>query len=148
MQKSLTGGCQCGAVRYECTAEPAVSLICHCRHCQRASGTGCVPLIAVPKDALTIAGAARYFETTSDGGRKVRRGFCPTCGSRVFAATDSAPDLITILAGSLDDPSRFQPSMHVYTDSAHAWDRIADGLPSFARMPSQVPAQQGNERRP
>lgn len=136
MSRKLTGGCRCGALRYECAAEPVVSLICHCRDCQRASGAGAVPLIAVPKDALKMTGEARYFETVSDSGHRVHRGFCPTCGSRVCAATELAPDLITVLAGSLDDPSMFAPGMHVYTERAHAWDRIADGLPTFPRMPS------------
>jgi len=136
MSRALTGGCQCGAIGYECVAEPVVSLICHCRHCQKALGAGAVPLIAVPKDALKLVGEPRLFETTSDSQHRVRRGFCPTCGSRLFAATELAPDLMTILTGSPNHPSAFHPSMRVCTDRAHAWDRIADGLPTFSRMPS------------
>lgn len=138
MVQKLSGGCQCGSVRYECAAEPVASLICHCAQCQSASGAGCVPLLAVPKDAVRIVGEVRYFETASDSDHKVRRGFCPTCGSRLFAVNESATELMTILAGSLDDPGLFRPSMHVYTDSAHDWDRIADGLPAFPRMPSNT----------
>ena len=129
------GGCQCGAVRYQSEAEPMLSIICHCRQCQRASGTIGNTFIAVPKAAVEITGEVRYFETKGDSGKPVHRGFCPTCGSRMFGLADAAPDLIAISAGSMDDPSTFKPGMHVYTGAAQPWDRIHDDLPAFPAMP-------------
>lgn len=135
MTKTITGGCQCGAVRYESAAEPVISVICHCRQCQRASGAAGNPFVGLPKAAVAITGEVRYFETTGDSGKPVRRGFCPTCGSRLFGLADLVPDVIAISAASLDDPAEFQPGMHVYTASAQPWDRIPDDLPAFPALP-------------
>lgn len=135
MTETMTGHCECGAVRYEAKAEPAFSAVCHCRHCQRAAGSASNPFIAVPKAAVKISGELRYFETKGDSGLPTRRGFCPSCGSRIFGMADIAPDLIAISVASLDDPSTFQPQMHVYTKSAQPWDRIHDDLPAFPAMP-------------
>src|SRR5258707_13767382 len=79
----MSGGCSCGAVRYEASADPVVMLNCHCRDCQRASGAGFAAVVVVAKSALRIEGELRYHETVGESGNVVERGFCPTCGSRV-----------------------------------------------------------------
>lgn len=135
MTQTFAGGCQCGAVRYEAKAEPVFSAICHCRHCQMAAGAASNPFVAVPKAAVAITGEVRYFETKGDSGNPTRRGFCPTCGSRLFGLADMAPALMAISVASLDDPAVFKPTMHVYTKSAQPWDRIADDLPAFPGLP-------------
>ncbi len=135
MSKKMSGGCQCGAVRYETEAEPMFSVICHCRQCQRASGTTGNIFAAVPKPAVAVTGKVRYFETKGDSGKTVRRGFCPTCGCRLFGLSEMVPDVMAIAVGSMDDSSGFKPQMHVYTASAQPWDHIHDGLPAFPGMP-------------
>ncbi len=69
MSTSLTGACQCGAVRYECAAEPLFTGNCHCRDCQRATGGAYVPAFAVPAQALKITGEVKYYESRSDSGQ-------------------------------------------------------------------------------
>jgi hypothetical protein len=135
MSKTTTGGCQCGAVRFETTAEPVFSAVCHCRQCQRASGAPSSAFVAVPKQAVSISGEVRYFETKGGSGNPVRRGFCPTCGSRLFGIADVAPDLMGISSVSFDDPSDFSPQMHIFTENAQPWDRIGGELPVFPGMP-------------
>ena len=135
MSKPISGGCECGAVRYETEAEPLMSGICHCRQCQRASGAGSNPFIVVPKASVAITGEVRYFDTTGDSGKASRRGFCPTCGCRLLGMAELAPDLMAISIGSLDDPSTFQPGMRIYASSAQPWDRIPDDLPAFPALP-------------
>jgi hypothetical protein len=61
MTAPLTGGCTCGAVRYECTAEPVMAFNCHCRDCQRATGGAYVPAVVVPRNALRVTGEVKYF---------------------------------------------------------------------------------------
>ena len=102
MAKSFQGGCSCGAVRYECSADPVFTANCHCRDCQRASGGGFVSVLGVPSAALAISGNVKYFDVKGDSGNPVSRGFCPDCGSRLFARSQAAPTLIGIMAGSLE----------------------------------------------
>ena len=104
MSSSLTGGCQCGAVRYECTAEPLFTGNCHCRDCQRSTGSAYVPALAVPARALKITGDVKYYDSRADSGHTFSRGFCPNCGGRLFGKTSAMPRFMLITAGSLDDP--------------------------------------------
>ena len=135
MPKSFTGGCACGAVRYESSMEPLMAGTCHCRDCQRASGGFGAPMLFVPKAALKVTGEVKYHEVTADSGSAVRRGFCPSCGSPLFGKPDVMPDAVGIRAGSLDDPSWFQPSMDVFTASAQPWDHMDPHVPKFAKGP-------------
>jgi hypothetical protein len=137
MSAVLTGGCECGAIRYECSAEPIMAGHCHCRSCQNASGTGHASHLMVPRAAMTITGDLRLHERAADSGNRVRRGFCPNCGASVYGESSGWPDVLTLLAGSLDDPELFRPGMIVYADAAPSWDRMDPALPSYARMPER-----------
>src|SRR5947199_1255947 len=84
MQLPFSGGCACGAVRYECTAEPIMMFKCHCRDCQRVTGGGFVAGLLVPASAFRLMqGQLRYHFTPRDAGGKHKRGFCAECGSRL-----------------------------------------------------------------
>ena len=137
MSGLLTGGCECGAIRYECSAEPIMAGHCHCRSCQQASGTGHASHIMVPRAALRITGDARFYERTADSGNTVRRAFCPNCGAPVCSESSGWPDMMTLRAGSLDDPELFRPGMIVYAARAPSWDRMDPELPSFPKMPER-----------
>lgn len=77
----LTGGCACGAVRYECSSEPLVMFNCHCSECRRASGGAFVTVAVVPQASLTITGSAKAHRTVGDAGRWTDRFFCADCGT-------------------------------------------------------------------
>ena len=128
MPQKLSGGCACGAVRYETAAEPILMLNCHCRHCQQASGGGYAPTLVVPKASVKFAGEPRYHRRAGDAGA-VERGFCPTCGSPIALILERMPDLIALQAGSLDDPSLFKPAMDIFTASAQSWDYMHPDVP-------------------
>lgn len=134
MSTSFAGGCICGAVRCECTAEPTFSANCHCRDCQRAADGVFAPALAVPTVALKIAGDAKYHDSQGDRGHTVCRGFCPHCGARLFGKSVAVPDLTAIVAGSLDEPSRYQPAMDIYTASGQPWDFMDPALPKFQKL--------------
>jgi hypothetical protein len=135
MKIPFTGGCLCGTIRYECSAEPIFMGNCHCRDCQRATGSAFAAALLVPRAAVAIAGEVKYHEVIGDSGATVGRGFCPNCGSRLFSQPPN-PALMGILAGSLDDPSGFQPGMDIYTASAQPWDYMNPDLPKCATLPS------------
>jgi len=135
MPAGFSGGCACGAVRYECGAEPLFSVNCHCRDCQRETGSAFAPILAVLKSAFTLTrGKPTVFELTADSGQKTRRFFCAECGSPLFGEPGSRPDIVTIRVGSLDDPSGFQPSQDIYTASAQPWDYMNPTLPKVPKL--------------
>ncbi len=136
MSKAYTGGCACGAIRYEINAEPVFSNHCQCRDCQYKSGTGHGSYLTFAgRAAVKLSGKATQWDMTGDSGNKKTRGFCPTCGSPVSLTFAAMPDLFTIHAASLDDPSRFKPQVVTYTKRGHAWDKFDSALPAFEKMP-------------
>src|SRR5205085_8608657 len=132
---AFTGGCTCGAIRYEASAAPMLMLNCHCRDCQRASGSGYAAIAVFAKDALTIEGALRYHATMGESGNNVERGFCPTCGNPVAVKLGALPDIVGVEAASLDNPGCFKPTMDVFTASAHPWDHMDPSLAKKAAGP-------------
>ena len=135
MATPFTGGCMCGAVRYECSAEPVMTANCHCRDCQRATGGAYASVLLVPRKAVTITGEVKYYDVKGDSGNILSRGFCPTCGSRLFGRPAVMSEVMGILAGSLDDPSGHKPAIDIYTASAQPWDYLNPELPKFPKAP-------------
>ncbi|HVN90672.1 MAG TPA: GFA family protein [Candidatus Binataceae bacterium] len=133
----LTGGCLCGAVRYEVEGTPLFAVLCHCRDCQRVSGTGHVPVMGMPRSSLKISGATKAFSSRGSSGLPSVRHFCPNCGSLLFGMPESVPDSVSIYVGSLDDPSAFQPAAVIFRRDRHAWDIGAAALDEFDTLPSQ-----------
>ncbi len=134
----IAGGCLCGAVRYEIEGEATMAFHCHCRHCQRASGSGHAPLMAFAKDAVTSTGETKSYAVQADSGQNTIRQFCPNCGSHVFGIPEIVPGIVTIFAGTLDDPNLFVPQMAVYTRSRPIWDQPTGELPAFETFPSET----------
>jgi hypothetical protein len=124
MEQKLFGGCACGAVRYECNADPIIMFNCHCRECQRASGSAYAAIVTIPKAAVELRGETRYYRIVGDSGKAVERGFCSICGSQVIVKLERLPDILGIQAGSLDDPSIFRPLVDAFTSSAQPWDHL------------------------
>ena len=138
MKSPFTGGCVCGAVRYECTSEPLLMAKCHCRDCQITSGGPYSPAVIVPISAFRITkGTIQHFGTPSLAGGHNQRGFCPKCGSRLTGGESIEKGIIGLLASSLDDPSWFQPSLESFVADAQPWDPLDPSLPKY---PQNVPS--------
>ena len=139
MPTPFTGGCACGAIRYQCDAEPLLELNCHCRDCQRASGTAFAAIMRMSVTAFTVSkGAPKFYTVTGDSGNKVSRGFCPECGSPLFSRLSGMPGVVGVRVGSLDDPSRYRPTMDIFVRSAQSWDSRNPELPKFPGYPKAV----------
>jgi hypothetical protein len=133
--KTMKGGCLCGAVRWEASAEPMVVRACWCRVCQYfASGNATINL-AFPSDAVKITGEMRDYASAADSGRRMHRRFCPTCGVQLFSEAEERPQIIVVRAGTLDDPSMVAPSAAIWTASAPAWAHIDPNQPHFEGQP-------------
>lgn len=136
MSQAYTGGCECGAIRYEIAAEPLFMNDCQCRDCQRRSGTGHGSYLTFPsRQDVKLQGAASHSNVKSDSGNVKTHAFCPTCGSPVYLTFSATPEVFTVHAASLDDPSRYQPQAVTYRGRGYAWDKIDPTLPQFDKMP-------------
>ncbi len=106
MSDAYCGGCACGAIRYEISAEPIFMNDCQCRDCQRASGTGHGSYLTFPSRAqVKLTGEPTHWTLVGESGNEKAHAFCPTCGSPVYLALSAHPDLFTVHAASLDDPA-------------------------------------------
>ena len=136
MQTIYSGGCACGAIRYEISGEPAAMLHCQCRQCQRDSGTGHQSHLTFIDASMTSTGDVSHWRSTGDGGTVKDRGFCPTCGSSIFLTFPAMPNVLIVTPASLDDPSVFTPTTATWTRAGQVWDHLNPGITKFERMPS------------
>lgn len=130
--ETATGGCRCGAVRYEAVGPPLHHALCHCRDCRRSAGAPMVGWIAYPEDRVTITGAPSIYNSSGSA----MRYFCATCGTGVYY-TNAAylPGIVDIQSATLDDADRHAPGAHIQYAEALAWDGDIAGLPRFERFP-------------
>ena len=128
--KSLTGGCNCGAVRFILRRPPRQALYCHCKRCQRRSGAAASASAIV--DAADVAFEdethLRRWQPPDDGAAKV---FCDVCGSQIMSVDD---DVRAIRLGVFDDDPEVRPALRQWLASAACWEPVPDdGLPTHAR---------------
>ena len=137
MVKPFSGGCYCGAVRYEVTARPIAMFNCHCRACQKITGGAYVPVVLVRTKTFKLTqGALRYHFTETIKGEPHRRGFCGDCGARLTGAETRLPSRwIGLTASSLDDPSAFRPEYDIFTSHAQPWDLMDPKRPKHEQYP-------------
>jgi hypothetical protein len=138
--KTLTGGCQCGKVRYTITAAPAMAAQCHCTDCQKSTGTGHITAALFPSDGVTITGELKEYGSMGDSGQPVSRFFCPNCGSRIMSKATVMPGMSIITLGTLDDPDAIGPvGMALYAKRKRVWDPIDPSIQAFDTFPPQPP---------
>jgi hypothetical protein len=131
-----TGGCLCGAVRYESGGEPLFSLQCHCRDCQRASGAAHVSAVRMPSAEFRITqGAPKTYVARSDAGNDISRVFCGECGTPLYVQVSTRPDIVGLRVTTFDDPSWFKPDANIFTKSAQPWDHVDPSVPAFDTYP-------------
>ena len=124
----FVGRCLCGAVEYKSAGPALFSVVCHCRDCQRASGTGGVPVLGVPRDTFSCTGPVKQSRVPGGSGLMAVRNFCSECGSLLFGTPESAPEMITIYAGSLDDPSVLSPTDAIFVSQRPTWATLRGPL--------------------
>jgi hypothetical protein len=131
----LTGGCQCGVLRYVVTAEPLALYVCHCRECQKQSASAFGISLLVPSTAFSLtAGEPRTWSRQTDSGRTLRCMFCPGCGSRVWHASPTS-DTISVKGGSLDHPVDLTAAVHIWTSRKLSGVVVPQGAAQFPGEP-------------
>ncbi|MES2605197.1 MAG: GFA family protein [Pseudomonadota bacterium] len=135
MDSKYSGHCLCGDISYSADAEPVFTGNCHCKDCQRASGSAFVAAMIFPEDRVVVQGEAKYFESKADSGNIHKRGFCPNCGSRMFAKFSAMPGMLGVAAGTLNDSSSYSPKLDFFVASAAVWDHMDPQLPKKQGAP-------------
>jgi hypothetical protein len=135
MELPITGGCLCGNVRYEISAEPLRTSNCHCRTCQRSVGAPYLAIIIVPATAFSVTGNYKEFITIAASGNAMHRTFCPECGTSLFVINSGFPQVRPISAVTLDDPSIYKPEKDIWVVDAQPWDVMNPDLPKFDGNP-------------
>ncbi|MGI2257992.1 GFA family protein [Shewanella sp. GXUN23E] len=130
----LTGGCLCGAIRYELHGQPFDADFCHCRQCQRQTGAPVAAWMDFKSGQVSwLKGQLKEFASSDT----VRRGFCPECGSTLSFRDTEYPEYLTLAICSLDEPNRISPNYHIHTGSGVSWLKMTDDSPRHAKGRSE-----------
>ena len=140
----LTGGCLCGAVRYELKSEPFDCGWCHCRTCQHNSGSPAMVFASVREGDLTWtlgASEVKSVRSSSFG----HRGFCGRCGTPLTIKVDHQSDTVDFTVATLDDPEAVRPAFHIFWSSRIAWAEPKDALPRHEKFRPDTRGLEGTE---
>jgi len=131
--RELTGGCECGAVRYRVTDEFQYALNCHCSRCRAGTGSAFKAFGGIPRDRLEVVeGADGLLVWGDDEGNHTR---CGVCGSLLYSVVRDG-GWVHVALGSLADEPSIRPQAHIYVGSKAPWFEITDDLPQFDELPS------------
>ena len=126
---TLTGGCACGAVRYEARGTPFHRTLCHCADCRRTAAAPVVAWFSVrTEDLVFVQGTATLHRSSPP----VERGFCGRCGTPLTYRNDAYPEEVDVTTCSLDDPDAAAPQDHTFAARRLHWLKIDDGLRTYA----------------
>ena len=131
---SLEGGCTCGEVRYRMTRAPLFVHCCHCRWCQRETGASFALNAMIEADRMVqLEGAPEAVDTPTNSGKGQRIFRCPRCRIALWSHYAGAGDAISFVrVGTLDDPDRLPPDIHIFTASKQPWVVLPPGAPAVA----------------
>ena len=131
-----TGGCQCGAVRYECAGEPFGLFACHCTECRKQSASAFGMSAPIAREGFLVSkGEPKFWARRGDSGLIIRCAFCGDCGSRLWDEPADAPQIVVLKGGSLDDPVDFAAAIHIWTSRKLPGVVIPEGAKQFPREP-------------
>jgi hypothetical protein len=131
------GGCLCGAVRYEISGDPLRVTICHCKFCQRATGSAYMvePIFQEADLRVTKGSPATYDHRSEGSGNTVHIHFCALCGTKLYLTFERFPEVCGVYAGTFDDPNWFdikpESSKHIFIDVARHETILPPGIPAF-----------------
>ena len=129
---TLTGGCACGAIRYQLTERPLIVHACHCRDCQRITGSAFVINLWIEKEFVQASGRPKSFRLTGGTGKSHDVFFCERCGAYLWSFYHAAPgEALFVRAGTLDQPEKIKPDVHIFTRSKLPWLRLPNDVPAF-----------------
>jgi hypothetical protein len=128
----FTGGCLCGAIRYEVKGEPVRIANCHCDDCRKATGASFATNVFIKEDELAILqGKPKQFHHKSDSGSTMTKEFCPDCGSQLFGYGSSSQGIKHVKVGTIDDARFVEPEIEVYVARALPYNTLCKDTEKF-----------------
>ena len=127
MAEQMTGGCACGRVRYTASVEPSDAYLCHCRMCQKATGSVSIAMVGAKMDAISWDGEPDWYDSSPIA----RRPYCRECGASLGFRFKEGSDKMDLTVASFDDPSAFKPKHHFGAESIHRPWLNTEGLPEY-----------------
>ena len=134
----ITGGCQCGAVRYALKHGPYKIYACHCLECQKQSAAAFGLSMPLRFEDLALEGETAEYVRPTDSGSRTRCSFCPQCGTRLYHRSDACPEIVTMKPGTLDDTAGINPVAHIWTCRKQPWVILDDDLPAYSTQPPDL----------
>jgi hypothetical protein len=132
MTDALEGGCACGKLRYRMRSAPMFVHCCHCKDCQRQTGTAFALNALIETDRIDVlSGDPRPYAMPTDSGRPHTVFRCPDCGTTVWSEYGGLRMLRFVRVGTLDDPQALPPDVHIYVRSKLPWIALPEGIPAF-----------------
>ena len=135
---ALTGGCQCGQVRYRIAGSRPPVYVCHCRECQKQSASAFGMSLSVRAADFAVEGETGSWERATDIGTRTRCFFCPRCGSRVYHRSSASGDRVTVKGGSLDDTGWLRPVAHIWVSRKQPWVVLDRSVPAHDTQPDDL----------
>jgi hypothetical protein len=126
----IKGGCLCGVVSYTAEADPTSATVCHCRDCQKFTGSAFAALVRMPKEAVTIQGTLKTFTSIGGSGNPILRHFCP---SSIAEESGTRPESIILNVGTFDNPGVAKPGREIFRDDALPWLAVHGEIPRFGK---------------
>lgn len=118
----ITGSCLCGSLTYTCSSPALFTAACHCKACQKSTGSAFSVVMGVKRSDLVISGnTLKTYEDVGESGKATYRHFCSKCGSTIMAELAIRPGLACIKAGTLDSPDELKPERHFYWRDHQNW---------------------------
>lgn len=135
-QAMRTGGCQCGAVRYELHGAVLKLYVCHCRECRKQSASAFGVSLFVARDSLRLVrGTPKWWSRATDSGKVLECAFCPDCGSRLWHRWQGDEALVSVKGGSLDEAVDLGAAVHIWTSRRCPGLVIPETAIQFATAP-------------
>ncbi len=129
----MKGRCTCGGVSYELTTAPMIVHCCHCRHCQRETGSAFVINALIESERLQVEGTVELVLTPSESGRGQEIARCPSCRIALWSHYPTAGRRSSFVrVGTLDEPAACPPDVHIFTRSKQPWVGLPADTPTFA----------------
>lgn len=132
----ITGGCHCGAISYEAEADAGAVTVCHCTDCQTLSGSAFRVVIPAKREDLKLRGDPRIYVKTGESGRQRVQAFCRNCGTPIYSAEVTNPQVFNIRVGTADQRAELPPKLQIWCRSALGW---TTRLETVARRQKQDP---------
>ena len=130
------GGCLCGKIEYEFDSSKVISAHhCHCKDCQKSTGSGKATIVMLPEEDLTLSGNLKFYTVTGTAGSHISRGFCEECGSPVISFVEENAGIKFIKAGTLNDSSWLSIASNFWSSTANQWSPTDESLHSFTHNP-------------